>query len=138
MSGQPRSSESWDRVLAAIEADAAKAAALLMSDDASVQAGIEYDDVPAARPPGDDAPTDVPATWRLPGDPSQADAGLPASSDMPPIPPELRDRIIALRTRITQLQSDLSDAMAEARQSMRSTESRPTPERPPELIDRRL
>lgn len=64
MATQQRSGASWERVLAAIEADAARAAALLVADDAHAAAGIEYDGHDA--PPAEPAPVDVPATWRLP------------------------------------------------------------------------
>ncbi len=48
-----------------MEAEAARAAALLVSDDASASAGIEFDgqDAPPAPPLSGD---EVPATWRLP------------------------------------------------------------------------
>lgn len=67
MAAPSRSSASWERVLAAIEADAARAAALLASDDVLATAGIEYD---AAEAPSVPVPSaDVPATWRLPEQP---------------------------------------------------------------------
>lgn len=68
MAALSRSSASWERVLAAMEADAARAAALLISDDASAAAGIEYDGhdgAPAPSASADEA-AGVPATWRLP------------------------------------------------------------------------
>jgi hypothetical protein len=68
MAAPSRSSASWERVLAAVEADAARAAALLVSDDASAAAGIEYDGydaAPATSASANDAGS-VPATWRLP------------------------------------------------------------------------
>lgn len=64
MAAPSRSSASWERVLAALEADAARAAALLTSDDAHAAAGIAYDEPGAIQPSPE--PAQVPATWRLP------------------------------------------------------------------------
>jgi hypothetical protein len=79
MAAPPRSSASWERVLAAVEADAARAAALLVSDDASAAAGIEYDGYDAAPAPSASANDagNVPATWRLPVTATGVGAGGP-------------------------------------------------------------
>lgn len=171
VTAQSRSNASWERVLAAIEADAARAASLLIADDARVAAGIEYDGQHAP------VPVDMPATWRIPGHAGTADPGavnaarngfaaptatammtaepangalprqpvveseaLPDPADLPPLTPELRNRLAQLRQRITLLQSELSTAMAEAEEIL----SRPAPRRATpvvaqaELVDRRL
>jgi hypothetical protein len=82
MAAPPRSSASWERVLAAVEADAARAAALLVSDDASAAAGIEYDGHDAAPAPSASANDagSVPATWRLPVTATGVGAGGPGRS----------------------------------------------------------
>lgn len=182
MAAQQRSGASWERVLAAIEADAARAASLLVADDALVAAGIEYDGQDA--PPAEPDTVDVPATWRLPSTesapsksgaasaarssfatptptptatatsaplPSQAtapivtglhakqDVELPDPAELPPMTPEVRDRLEQLQRRIALLQSELAGAMAETEDIL----SRPTPRRAApaiqaELVDRRL
>lgn len=120
-------SRSWERVLAAMEADAARAAALLTG---------------AQDEPHDDGPdtgaanTGVPATWRLPTpDATTVPTPLPDPGEMPPIPDELRDRIVALREQILQLQGELASAMAEVRNQLRPAR-RPDPEPTPGFMDR--
>ncbi|MEO7125503.1 MAG: hypothetical protein ABI382_06630 [Nakamurella sp.] len=189
MPTRSRSSASWERVLAAMEADAARAAALLVSDDAAAVAGIEYDGQDAAPTLSlsTDEPPSVPATWRLPvsvgavgamagrsgltgGAAARAVAGYAAAAaaaaparapapvaatpepaepfelpdltelaDMPELSPEQRERFEALHARITELQTELAAAMAEAETVL----ARPIPRRievepRPELVDRRL
>lgn len=77
MAALSRSSASWERVLAAMEAEAARAAALLVADDASASAGIEYDgrDAAPVLSTSPDEPAGVPATWRLPVPASGSSAG---------------------------------------------------------------
>jgi len=60
-----------------MEAEAARAAALLVADDASASAGIEYDghDAAPALSTSPDEPAGVPATWRLPVPASGSSAG---------------------------------------------------------------
>lgn len=164
MAAPSRSNAAWERVLAAIEADAAKAAALLVSDDASARAGIE--------PAGDDgasgdtrsamtnpaiavAAQGIPSTWRLPATAAVAAGPTPGISagaiyatagdlvlpdEMPPIPLELVDRIERLRAQISSLQADLQTAMAAARASTQQTRPhrRSGAEPRAEFVDRRL
>lgn len=163
MPGATRSNASWERVLAAMEAEAARAAALLTADDQHAAAGIEYDGYDA--PPSFAAnPVDVPATWRLPAPGAAArssagfmtspDPALPAQSrgtitgdemalpdpaTMPPLTPQLRQRLDLLSARITVLQADLAAAMAEAEEILaRPSRPRAAPAPQPELVDRRV
>jgi hypothetical protein len=75
----------WEEVLAAVEADAERTAALLTS-------AAE----PIASPP-----------------PVLPLAVLPPLDAMPPVPEQLRERIIRLRARIDELQDELAAALAE-------------------------
>lgn len=164
MAGPSRSNAAWERVLAAIEADAAKAAALLVSDDPTARAGIDHDgaagETRSATTAATVASQGIPSTWRLPaagpgaapGAGARAAAGatpgavyamagdLVLPDEMPPIPPELVDRIERLRAQIASLQADLESAMAQARASARPPRSqhRSGAEPRPELVDRRL
>lgn len=169
-----------------MEADAARASALLRNDDETAAAGIEYE--------GQNAPTalaevgSVPATWRLPssrepmdgasradafraghtvpaqssqwpqyamadtdaapdsGSPaaggaveSPAEGDLPDPADLPPLTPEMQQRLESLRAHIEHLKGELQSAMLEtedilARQAARPRAGTATPE----LVDRRL
>ena len=171
MAASTRSNAAWERVLAAIEADAARAAALVTSDHTSAHAGVEYDaalgetssDVAARMAvAAQGIPAQgIPSTWRLPANAdgtatgttstaafnaaagaafnaaafSAADLSLP--DEMPPIPPELVERIERLRDQIASLQADLGTALAEAHITARPLR-RPEPPTRPELVDRRL
>ena len=143
----------WERVLAAVDADAARASALLTGhddpppeDDHRGRTGQAEPDPDGSRPPepaadGPDThrqpraagPGGIPADWRLPAGPGQA---LPDIADMPPIPTELRNRIHDLRDRIDALQADLARALQLAR-TLR-VERIPVPGSPPGYIDRKL
>lgn len=148
--------QAWQRVLAAVEADAARATALLAgrdANDATDHSGDGTGDRPddrAGEPTGDKtdgegvpdvrkrseagaAPDGVPAVWRLP---AQRDHELPDLADMPPIPADLRERIRGLRDRIDALQVDLARALQLAR-TMRADRV-PVRNAAPGYIDRRL
>lgn len=75
---QPVPAETWEQVLAAVEADAARTARLLSGGS-----------------PGELGEPPV----------------LPALADMPAVPEELRERITALRDRISELQGELAYAL---------------------------
>jgi hypothetical protein len=114
-------------VLAAVEADARRTEAALLSPTG---AAAEQDE---ARVPTEG----VPADWQLPGPPE-----LPPLETMPPVPPELSERILDLRSQIMSLQGELATAMQEVSTEMQRT-SVPTisvgaPVETPALIDRRL
>jgi hypothetical protein len=97
------SKQAWERVLAAVEADARRAEALL---------GAPAEDLPEPEPPGEGiGQPGVPAEWMLPGGATE----LPPLSQMPAVPEELRERIESLRDRIDALQAELAEAMRELR-----------------------
>ena len=148
--------QSWRRVLAAIEADTVRAAALLAGRDddpagdddrgggtasnSEVQADNTTDDttdgegVPDVRKrPDTVAHEGVPAVWRLP---AQRDPEPRDLADMPPIPADLGERIRSLRDRIDALQADLAHALQLAR-TMRADRV-PVRTATPGYIDRRL
>jgi hypothetical protein len=87
-------SETWDEVLAAVEADVARTEELLTQE-------------PAA--PVD--PVLAPAQWRLP----VTGPELPPLEQMPAVPEELRERIRELRVRIVALQVQLATELRAAR-----------------------
>ena len=86
---------SWEAVLAAVEADLHRTEQLL---GPSVVAHV---------------PALAPAELMLPADGPE----LPAFEHMPPVPPELADRIKELRARIIELQADLERCLAVARRA---------------------
>jgi|KBSSwiStaDraftv2_1062776.scaffolds.fasta_scaffold04891_13 hypothetical protein len=100
----------WERVLAAVEADARRAEALLAAADG--EPVPEPEPVPTAMA--------VPADWLLPAGHAAGPEGsvtafdtdaLPPLHAMPPVPDELRDRIVDLQARITALQQELARAL---------------------------
>ncbi len=112
-----RRNEAWERVLAAVEADARRAEALLRIPahealPADLVAELAAEPVP-------EPPLAVPANWVLPGEvpvvpaPTAALTELPPLAQMPPVPPELRERIEALQAQITELQRQLVSALEE-------------------------
>ena len=94
--------EAWERVLAAVAAEAKRADALLH--------GPAADAAPA--PVG---PAGLPTEWMLPT--AANPAVLPPLSEMPPVPPEMRERIEELRDHIEELQAELAAAMSELRRA---------------------
>lgn len=129
MDTSARSNEAWERVLAAVEADTARAAALLEPDPA---------DLAQPDPASSAHDTSIPATWRLPSSPDPTLVALPDPKDMPPIPEELRERIERLRDRIESLQKDLARALAEAARTAPRAVRIPTHQPAPGYVDRRL
>lgn len=95
--------EAWERVLAAVAAEATRAEAVL-SGSAVVAQPVQHDVV------------GVPTEWMLPTNPAGA-AILPPLSQMPPVPPELRERIESLREHIDDLQGQLTAALGEWRRT---------------------
>lgn len=145
--------QAWERVLAAIETDARRAEALLRDE-------LPEPDADPDEPDGSAETFGIPGNWLLPAaaDPSGQHAlraehtgsarplaftthapepQLPALDQMPPVPPELRERIDMLRAQIARLQDELASAMSEWQAPQRSMPI-PTPERPPVYVDRRL
>lgn len=118
------SKQAWERVLAAVEADARRAEALLQPG-----ATVEPEPAPAAEAFG------VPGNWLLP---SLAPSALPRLEEMPPVPPELRERIEALRDQIEGLQAELATTLSEWRQPQRMVLAGAAPSEPPVYVDRRL
>lgn len=131
----------WERVLNAVEADARRAEALL--------AQVERDSAVELA----DASLAVPAEWLLPKAPDAGRAPegvdpveaylttpaseLPAIEDMPPVPAELRDRIVGLQAHIRELQSELEQALREWQPVAQQAPMRPVPPRP-QYVDRQL
>jgi hypothetical protein len=116
--------QAWERVLAAVEADARRAEALLQSP---------AEPAPSTSP-APDVLVGVPADWLLPA----SSAELPSLADMPPVPPELRARIEALRDQIEVLQGELASALCEWRQPQRMVLAGVAHDEPPVYVDRRL
>lgn len=121
----PGSKEAWERVLAAIEADALRSEALLRA--------VEGETTAAQQEP-EHAPADValPAEWLLP-----STVELPPLDAMPPVPTELSERILDLRSQILGLQAELAEAMRNLPKPPRAALA-PTPAEVPSFIDRRL
>ena len=94
--------EAWERVLAAVAAEAKRADALLHGPAADVT-------------PAPDGPAGLPTEWMLPT--AANSAVLPPLSEMPPVPPEMRERIEELRDHIEELQAELAAAMSELRRA---------------------
>ena len=154
----------WERVLAAVEADAKRAEALLAQvqqdadaadgssgtartePDAAGEAGAE-DTAEAAEPA-----LAVPAEWYLPNkteaprppetqDPFEAfltipSAELPPLDQMPPVPAELGQRILTLQATIHRLQDELQQALREWQPVPRTPLARPASR--PLFVDRQL
>lgn len=120
-------SQSWDEVLAAVEADVRRTEELLAQERAET----------AAPPTGYLAP----AQWQLP----TTGPELPPLDQMPAIPAELRDRIRELRVRIVALQVELTHELAELRAAQSGPVARaaagraiPTPPAPARFFDSRV
>lgn len=118
------SREAWERVLAAVEADARRTEALLQTPPEEFAA--RSDELDAASLPG------LPADWLLP-----MISNLPPLETMPPVPEELSDRILELRAQIIDLQDQLATALrdiprAPARKMVAASAEVPA------YIDRRL
>jgi hypothetical protein len=92
--------QSWDEVLAAVEADVARTEELLAAERAERAAAA-------------DARVDylAPAQWQLP----VSGPELPPVDTMPAVPAELRERIHDLRVRIIALQVELAHELATLR-----------------------
>jgi len=131
----------WERVLNAVETDARRAEALL--------AQVQLD---SAEEPSEHALA-VPADWLLPttADTGRAPEGvhpveaylstpaseLPDFDDMPPVPTELRERIVGLQRHIRELQMELEQALREWQPAPPQAALRPAPPRP-QYVDRQL
>jgi hypothetical protein len=119
------SRDAWERVLAAVEADARRAEALvhappeefLESSDQLEEAGVRG----------------LPADWLLP-----TATALPPLEAMPPVPPELSERILDLRSQILRLQDELATAMRDIASNHPRRPAAVVPVEVPAYIDRRL
>jgi hypothetical protein len=112
----------WELVLADVEADVQRSEALL---------------APAVLSYLDPAKPLAPAELMLPA----GTVTLPPLSDMPPVPPELLNRITTLRERIIALRAELEAELAEASQiyALRSTALHPAMvTAAPQFVDRRI
>jgi len=121
------SKQQWERVLAAVEADARRAEALLLADEQA-----------AAADETETGPAPVPADWLLP---TTNPTGLPPIEQLPAIPEELRERIVALRAHILALQAELTSALRTWQHSQRATLGTGlvgTAAQPPVYVDRHL
>lgn len=139
------SKQRWERVLNAVEAETRRAEALLDTID-----GDRTDD--SADTQQTLVSMAVPSDWLLPNaepglgseivDPVEAfnshqPLELPPLDQMPPVPHELGERILTLRTRIMELQEELAQAMREWRPL--SVPLPPAPRsRRPIYVDRQL
>lgn len=120
------SRDAWERVLAAVEADARRAEAVLQAP------AEEFIQAPA-EDGTERAQTGLPAEWLLP-----TSAELPPLESMPPVPPELSERILALRDQIRQLQEQLAAAMHDISRNQPRTLVNAASVEVPSYIDRRL
>lgn len=127
------SKQQWERVLAAVEADARRAEALLLAEEQAAAAATEEAEA---------GPAPVPADWLLPTANAAANpAGLPPIEQLPAIPEELRERIVALRSHILELQAELTSALRSWQHSQRATLGTGlvgTAAQPPVYVDRHL
>lgn len=89
--------DSWEAVLAGVEADVRRAEALVEA------------------PPVSSARALTPAELMMPA--AEEPVLLPPLSQMPPVPLQLVERITTLRARITELQADLERCLAAARRT---------------------
>lgn len=112
--------QSWEEVLAAVEADVERTENLLSGEPDRYLA---------------------PAQWQLP----EQHPDLPPLDEMPAVPEELRDRIHELRVRIVALQVELATELASVRASRsgplaRAAALRPAPPVPADAryVDTRL
>lgn len=106
----PGSREAWERVLAAIEADARRAEALLATPAEEFPADRDEDSADDGQ--AGPASTGLPADWLLP-----APAVLPPLEVMPPVPEELSEHILELRAEVIRLQGELAEALRSLPQS---------------------
>jgi len=115
--------DSWEAVLAAVEADVRRTESLLATKPPAVAAAS--------------APALAPAELMLP---ATEEPVLPPLAQMPPVPPELVERITELRSRIVELTADLERCLAAARRrdalASRPLHVAPAVERP-HFVDRR-
>jgi len=63
---------------------------------------------------------------------------LPPLDTMPPVPPELSERILTLRSQIMRLQTELSSAMRDVARNLPRRPAAAVPVEVPAYIDRRL
>ena len=119
--------ESWSAVLAAVEADMLRASEL-MATSAETAASRESASAPAQ--------TMLPATFRQYAEGTWA--VLPDFDQMPPIPPELLERIHQLRVQIVAIQAEMTAEMARWRASCATsrTTPQPAPTSEPLYVDR--
>ena len=137
----PAPKRRWEEVLAQVEEDVRRTEALLAEageDRSPTRAALGT--AWAVRSGG---PVIAPAETMLP---AHADPALPRAAEMPPVPPELLDRIVTLRTRIDALRCELEAEMAAWRATLplldvpRARLRAAAPVRPPvpRFVDREL
>lgn len=121
---------SWEAVLAAVEADVRRTESLLSSR-------AQWTPPPVAGAP---AEAMLPAAARPHTEVSWAE--LPSFEQMPPVPPELAERIRALRADIVALQAEITAEMAAWRDSCARRHREPAVATPTSgaafYVDRRL
>ena len=93
---------SWSDVLAGVEADMLRTAQLMATSAESVG---------PANPAGAPAQAMLPATFRQYAEATWTT--LPELDDMPPVPPELSERIHGLRAQIVALQAEIKSEMTQ-------------------------
>ena len=122
--------ESWSAVLAAVEADMLRATELMAT---SAEAAASRDAMAA---PAQTMLPALPATFRQYAEATWA--VLPDFDQMPPIPPELLERIHRLRVQIVTIQAEMAAEMARWRASCATnrTTSLPVPTSEPLYVDR--
>jgi hypothetical protein len=99
----------WDDVLAQVEDDVARTEALLSAAAVAARPAATSGDEVTLAPAETMLPSDVLAPFVATG------PDLPAISSMPPIPPELLDRIVALRSRIQALRMEIATELTQLR-----------------------
>jgi hypothetical protein len=107
------SGNAWADILAAVEADLARTQELMATSANSANSAR------SAQPARSESTSGVPAQEMLPGlfrQHSEASwATLPAMDDMPPVPPDLSERLHDLRAQIVALQAEIKAEMTQWR-----------------------
>jgi hypothetical protein len=123
--------DAWADILAAVEADLARTQELMATSARSAQSTPSLDSTS-----GVPAQEMLPALFRQHSEASWAT--LPAVDDMPPVPPELGERIHDLRAQIVALQAEIKAEMTQWRVECATRRAPSTGTAPPEphYVDR--